>query len=440
MLWLLLSMSTGISHAQSDIEEFAYQAQLSESDQALQRVELPIEVLLSLTRNDLGDVLVFDASNKPVPSWIRQKPIQYRSEQIDFKFHRFSTFREMHSKTLSTRQVQNQDNETSELQIIETIPVQSTRHDYIIELTQKQQQPGLQHIQLEWKHQPADQMLRLRVEAGKDLDHWKTLHETKNLTNRDSSKVEWTQIESIPSGYKYIRLTPLKPVESFELLRVSGIYEHKQSNDPLWHTLAVLQRDEKQEGLYRFNLPEGLRAHQIRLKPFQQQSFIKGDLYASKDEFEHKITVKRDWQQHSFNTANEIKASKPVQIKTLNYKNWWFYSRQALEHSPELEVAFPVYEILFLNNNNGPFKLVWGNYDADKPANDLIGILGDNRKKTHSDLVSLSPIQTLGGTSRIIPQKTQPWFKWLLWFLLFVAVLVTGKMALSLYRDMNPGQ
>jgi hypothetical protein len=437
LLLQLLCFSVGLSHAQSGIQDFAYQAQLSASDQSLQRVELPVDVLLSLTRNDLGDVVVFDAANRLMPSWVRQKPAQFKSEQLDLEFHRFSTFREMRSKTLSTRQVQNQDNLTSERQTIETIPVQSTRHDYIIELTNRQQQPGLQHIELEWMHEPADQMLSLRVEVGKDLDQWKTLHESKSLTNRDSTKPEWTRIDSIPGAYRYIRLTSLKPVESFELLRVSGAYEYEQSIDPVWHKLSVLQSDETRDGLYHFDLPEGLRAHQIRLNPVQQESFIKGDLYASQDDFEHKVTIKRDWQQHSFNSSNDIQPSKPVQINSLSYKNWWFYSAQSLHEAPELEVAFPVYEVLFLNNGNGPFKLAWGNYDAEKPANDLLGILGSNARDTQSVLVSLSGIQTSGGASRLHSGQGLPWFKWLLWFLLFVAVGVTGKMAYSLYRDMN---
>lgn len=438
ILLIAVIMSAGAAQARPEIEDFAFQSKLSASDQALQRVELPIDVLLSLTRNDLGDVRVFDASAMPMPSWVRQKAAQSSHEQVALIFHRFSTFRDLHSKTVSTRQIQNQHNQTSELQTIETIPVKSAQQDYIIELNKKQQQPGLKHIQLQWTHEPSEQMLKLRVEVGNNLDHWKIIHGSKNLTNRDSRKSEWTTIEAIPSGYKYIRLTSLKPVQSFELLKVSAIYEYKKPIDPIWHTLAVLQKDEKNKGLYRFTLPQGLRAHQMRLKPVQQQSFIKGDLYASHEDWKHKITLKRDWQQHSFNTSNEIQASKPVQIKSYNYKNWWFYSNQELDNPPQIEVAFPVYELLFLNNNNGPFKLTWGNFDAFEPANDLIGMLGKSEQETQGEQVSLTEIQTAGGASRLTPDETKPWLKWFLWLLLFMAVLVTGMMALSLYRDMNP--
>lgn len=438
MLSIAVALNFNSALAETEIEEFAFQSQLSSSDEILQRVELPIEMLLSLTRDDLGDLLVFDNAGKPVPSWVRQKPPQITTEQVDLIFHPFSTFREMHSKTVSTRQIQNQHNQTSELQTIETVPIQSTRRDYIIELTRQQQQPGLKHIQLRWKHEPVDQMLKIRVEVGNDLDHWRIIHGTKNLTNKNPDKGEWSRIEAIPGGYKYIRLTALKPVQSFELLQVSAVYEYKKPNEPLWHTLAVLTADEKHEGLYQFTLPKGLRAHQIRLKPSQQQSFIKGDLYASHEDLKHKITVKRNWQQHSFNQSNEIQASKPIPVKSFNYNNWWFYTHQTLDNPPDIEIAFPVYEILFLSNDKGPFTLAWGNYDATEPANDLAGILARSDQQTYAERVSLTEIRIAGGESRLSPGKSRPWLKWSLWLLLFVAVLITGRMATGLYRDMNP--
>lgn len=437
LLLIAAGINIGSAYAQPVIDDFAFLSRLSESDQPLQRVELPIEVLMSLTRNDLGDVQVFDSTGKLLPSWVRQKPTQKISQQEDLVFHQFSTFYKLHSKTISTRQIQNQHNQSSEFKTTETIPIHSARHDYIIELTEKQRKHGLKYIQLQWKHEPSDQMLTLRVEVGKDLDKWKTLHTSKNLSNQDSRKTEWIRIEGIPRGYNYIRLIAVKTVQSFDLQKVSAVREYTKPVATIWHSLAALQRDKQLEGFYRFTLPQGLRPHQMRLKPVQQQSFIKGDLYASNDDFNHKITIKRGWQQHSFNDSNVIQASKPLQVRTFNYKNWWFYSGQTLENPPEIEIGFAKYEMLFLNNNNGPFTLAWGNLEASPPANDLLGILGKSAQEMQGELVSITDIEIAGGASRLKSEAKIPWLKWLLWLLLFMAVLITAWMALTLYRDMN---
>ena len=94
--------------------------------------------------------------------------------------------------------------------------------------------------------------------------------------------------------------------------------------------------------------------------------------------------------------------------------------------------------MLFLGNGNGPFTLVWGNHESEAPSNDLISILSpEQRQQPASELVLLRSVQTAGGESRLSPQAKIPWLKWLLWLLLVAAVITTGKMALSLYRDMN---
>ena len=69
---LLPAMLIGTLGAVSSApHQYAFQAELTESKQALQRVELSLDILLAVTRADLGDVAVFDATGKPLPSSCR---------------------------------------------------------------------------------------------------------------------------------------------------------------------------------------------------------------------------------------------------------------------------------------------------------------------------------------------------------------------------------
>ena len=56
--------------------------------------------------------------------------------------------------------------------------------------------------------------------------------------------------------------------------------------------------------------------------------------------------------------------------------------------------------------------------------------------------MQLGSTETAGGATRLNPQATLPWQKWLLWALLVLAALITGRlitgrMAYHLYREMN---
>ncbi len=54
------------------------------------------------------------------------------------------------------------------------------------------------------------------------------------------------------------------------------------------------------------------------------------------------------------------------------------------------EIAFPVYELIFLGNDNIPYTLAWGNHESDVPANDLINLLStEQQQQPPSQLVQL---------------------------------------------------
>ncbi len=430
---LLLSASV---QAKSLPEDFAYQAELTGSSHSLQRVQIPIEVLLAVTRDDLADISVFDSNAKPLPSLIRRAPRQQQEKQIELPFHVFSSYLKQHSKIVTTREQTTQQDQVSEIQTTETIAVDRTRPIYIIELPDKDRDISINSVALQWTHQPADQLLKLRVEVGNNLDSWRTIFNSKNLTNQNFDKSEWQEIGSIPRSQKYLRLTPLKSVQSFELQKVTGNYRQLPAEIKIWHRLEALTELEDQPGFYAFDIPTAVRADALRLVPGTEQTLIGGDLYAGNDDFEHKRRIRSGFQQHNI-TSSEIKPSRAIDLPRQKYKHWWFKPDRELDLPPYVEIAFPVYEMLFLGNDTGPFRLAWGNYETAGLNNDLNGLLSDEQKLARAELVQLRSVDIAGGEARLAPAEQLPWLKWLLWLLMLAAVVATAKMALSLLRDMR---
>ena len=417
--------------------QYAYQAELSESKQALQRVELSLDILLAATRADLGDVTVFDASGKPLPTWIRTATTPKSQKQYGLPIYLFNTYQQNRSKTLTTRE-QNQDyDQFSEFTTTETIPIDEIRQDYIIGLPEADAGLEIESIELIWTHEPADQLLQLRIDAGSDLDNWHTIKSNKSLTNQNSDDAQWHTISAIPKGEKYLRLTPINSIRSFELEKAIGSYHRGAIKKIIWHQLGELQESTNQPGYFNFEMPSTVPALELRLIPGEQQSSISGDLLASQEGFDQKQIIGSNIQQHNI-SGGDVVPSKSIKIPAQNYAHWWFKPNQEPNSTPRAEIAFPVYELLFLGNDRGPFTLAWGNHEADAPTNDLISILSpEQRAQPTSELVQLRAMQISGGESRLSPQAKLPWLKWLLWLLLVSAVITTGKMAISLFRDMN---
>ncbi len=83
--------------------------------------------------------------------------------------------------------------------------------------------------------------------------------------------------------------------------------------------------------------------------------------------------------------------------------------------------------------------MAWGNYEGQSNRGNLAEFVNRDLSKVENrgSKVNIGSIQTAGGESRLAAKTRLPWSKWLLWVLLILAALVTGRMAFSLYREMN---
>ena len=68
----------GPSAAFAASTDYAYQADIDAAEQPLQRVDLPLEVILALTRADLGDLAVFNADGRQLVHSITRAPASAR--------------------------------------------------------------------------------------------------------------------------------------------------------------------------------------------------------------------------------------------------------------------------------------------------------------------------------------------------------------------------
>lgn len=437
VLALLLMVAMPLAAAPA-VRDFAYQAPLDPADDSLQRVELPLDLLLVLTRADFGDLAVFDAAGKPLPHSVVKTPPTDTAMTRELPFYEFSRYLDEHSRTVTTREQNLEPGSVTERETTETLAIKQARSDYLIELDPGDRPVALDRLELEWRHQPADQLLELQVEAGSDLDELRVIDARKSLTNRQSSDSGWRSIDRIPAHAKYLRLRPLDGVDSFELLRVTGHYTRSMPAPPLVEKVAAQAVKDDSGDYYRVRLPSALKPESVRIVPADNHSILVGDLYVLWNGLQAPRLVKANFRQHNI-PGDEVRPSRPIGLPRRPLAEIRFTSRTPLDEAPRVELLYPQYEVIFLADGNKPYRLAWGNRDSAAPVSGVFELLDGDSRDAHenSRRVALGSPRPAGGAERLAVPTALPWLKWMLWVLLVAAVLVTGRMAWRLYRDMN---
>jgi hypothetical protein len=418
--------------------DYAFQATLEQAEQPLQRVVLPLDILLTLTRADLGDIAVFNAQNRALPRSILRTPRGEDRNTLDLPFHEFGRFLERHSRTVTTREQNLEPGTVTERETTETLAVRSRRSDYLIELAPGDERQDFDRLELEWRHEPADQLLELQVEAGDELDRLRVIQSRKSLTGRESDDAGWRSIDGIPRNAKYLRLKAREGIESFELLRVTGLYRETRPAATLEYELGTAAFEDESGNYYRAGLPSTVQPEALRIVPADDHSVIEGDLYALREGQRDKRLIRRGFRQH--NIAGEgIRPSPAIALPGHGLAEIRFTTRTELAREPRVALIYPQYEVIFLGDGNPPYRLAWGNHESAAYASGLGGLLDGDLRDAREDSVAvgLGSTREAGGSARLRAPVELPWMKWLLWTLLIAAALVTGRMALRLYREMN---
>lgn len=423
-------------NASTAISDYAFRADITAADGQLQRLPLPMEVLLNTTQGNLADIAVFDQNGNELPHTLVKAITPDLIVQTELNIHAFDSFRRQQSKVVTTRQQNQQQGQISEVEITETIAAKQRVTDYLVELPQ--QQP-LDYLELEWSQQPQNQMLSVRLEAGSSLDNLHVIDPDKTLSNINADEPHWRRISKLPAGQKYLRITPASHIDQFKLSGVTGFYREQQPTAPLTHTVNFSEVIIKDQSYLYFETPTALPAEALRIIPGQPHSMIKAGIYASRDDFEHKRQVRRGISQHNI-TGSDIEPSRPISLpRDGQQKHWWISLQPQSSNLPEIQLLYPQYEIIFLASDNPPFSLAWGNYQRLTNKTNLAELVKadlsnpDNRGVR----VSIKSIQPAGGISRLSAEPSLEWKKWVLWTLLGLAALITGRMAYRLYREMN---
>ncbi|HET19153.1 MAG TPA: DUF3999 domain-containing protein [Chromatiales bacterium] len=433
-LLLALMFPGAVMAAPPQANDFAWGATIQmPSDAGLQALTLPYAVLAGMTRDDRGDLRVFNASGEVVPHGFVPLPPAVAA-RVDAVLPLFPLTRL----------------EAAGREPLPDLEIERDRQGQILRITQRPgPRPGqaalgylidnsqaelpLVGLEFDWASTAAGHLAEVTVEGSDDLEHWSPLALATLADMRFGGEQLLRRSIELPSTRKaYLRLTWRSP-EPPTLSRVHGRYQDAPP-ERLDAQMLPLAKGPEPRSL-RFDLPGPVVIERLALVIERPNALYQGQVYSRRDRH-------ADWRlqaplhQYLLNVDGVPLSSDPVPLPATRDREWLIRLDQPEVVEPDglsVRIEWRPQRILFLASGPAPFQLAWGNPSIE-PAPGISPILEDGSHLPAMEAV-LGEIHALGGETRL-----QPPFRWqalLLWGVLLAGVALMGWMVTRLARQMG---
>lgn len=442
-LLTLLATSAG---AAPRTDEYAQGIEItSYSGRPLVEMLLPDLVYQKVTRADLADVRVFNATGVAVPHAfcaapvtmapvIERKPLPV----FDLQAARAASGggASVDIETAAGTQVRIQEgngggavNETG-------------THTWAHVIDARVVTGNMRAIEFDWTSPDGASQAKVRIEASDDLDRWQTLVPSSTLlrVTRDEAQLQ-RNVVSLPVGsYQYLRVVRTDGWPSLQLAEVIGeTVTTPQAVDPLWFNAFPVASAEPAELLF-----DAMRTAPVayaRLGLPGDNTSVRVTLYSRPDD---KAQWNQRWTGEFYAIVNddERRTSPPAVVGPTDDRYWrvaYASSSAPLDPAPVLELGYRPARLRFVAQGEGPYILAFGSRRAEPaPVQRCESLLADVQGEDLAALIG-EGIQggfvTLAGdvAFKPLPQKT-PVRLIILWGALIAGVAVLIGMALALLK------
>ncbi len=459
LLSLQTSMQTAMAKPLSP-NDFAYNAPLlqpeTNTQASLRQVVLPVGVYEKMQRRDLGDLRVFSADAQVVPHQVRQVTQTVTVQKMALPVHPLSE--EQINNPANIQVIIKQQADKQQLSVQQQLSgtgvdkkINPVEYQYILE--NKNTQDRLCKITLDWKAMQDNTIAPLSLEAGNDLQNWRSLGSGLNvsrfITRPGSGKYNADDdVDFNCTNDKYLRLTWLKREQQNTLVSVQGHYQRGVQQALQWKSLGKPVYDKKGNWLFENDSVAALT--QMAFVAPQNGLVYKGRLYSRNDKKAPWKSIQSITQYRlnmgdssGSNAKNNEYQSHPLTLSANSDRYWKLQleneARLTPNQLPDIRIAWPQRQLIFLAQGKAPFTLAYGNPTVG-PISDL-GlaqlIQGIDRTGVKPEAVLLGKAHRVEAYHPAVAETQVPWKTIGLWLVLLLGTAVLGYMALSLYRQMN---
>ncbi|MCF8111405.1 MAG: DUF3999 domain-containing protein [Desulfobacteraceae bacterium] len=417
-------------------------------------LELPAGIYEGTTREDLGDLRVFNADGKPVPHIIRQPETTPKPLMPPVLLPFFPVPEQGQDPGRAEREeVSLQINTDNDGTIIDVKTGKGRRLSgkrprlVLLDLSHLDYMPA--ELELEWNNAGINFVTSVSVEGSRDLTRWEPVTDRAGLAEQHFSghalHKNRISLQNTDSSLNYLRINFPADAPGLGLTKVKAVFPEIQSAPQRrWRGLEGNPVPGADVQAFEYDAKGAFPVDRVNIFLPEKNSLIKA-LIKSRPQSGSEWKLRRQgiFYRLSVDDTNISNHVLPISPVTDRYWRIEVTSGTAASpgSSPELRIGWIAHRLLFLARGKAPFTLAFGSTGVGPPEatmGDVLEKIKESGKNKITTEASVEKRVVLGGDKAL--EKRQPpvdWKTWLLWGILAAGVFCLGYMAYRLYRQME---
>ncbi len=444
VLAFLVSLFSFSSAAEVSPSDFANAAKIeTQGSGAIYRVWLPESVYSGLRRSDLGDLRIFNSDGGVVPHGIRYRRIPQPRGKQDERAVTLPVF-PIHNEQAGTDRFRLSLKSNSQLESLQITRANSSFQGlfaYLLDARTTDRQ--LRRLDFQWQDpgHPGGFLVRVQLDAGDDLEHWRTLVSSATLAElaHQGHRLVRNSIHFRPTQAKFLRLRLINPSKDMRITRVSARYSlWTEGPEPTMRWRAVAAAKGAKAGEFLFRNPGPMRVFQLDIALPEMNTLANARLFSRRTGTET-WRWRADTQLFRLSHTNGEVAQGGIDLSGVDDPFWKLVVDQSGgglgAGLPTLKFRWQPHELLFVARGRPPFLAAWGNGRVEPlPVNSANPFSTLDKADVSSARISTNVLR-----SHEIPimLRSLDWKKWVLWGVLAMAAGLLVLLATRLFRQMN---
>ena len=411
---------------------------------AIYQLPLPEDVYRSVTRRDLGDIRVFNTADELVPHAVRRTEQQRTEETVkrSVPFFPLSTDQENISDIMKITTDANGRITNIVLHGGGEITESREIGYYLIDLSAIKQ--GIDELQFELTGNENNYVKSALLQRSSDLTNWYHVDTDATLANMQYGEHHLVKEKIRLPGdkYKYLRFRWRGKGDDIRIKSIDAILTRVAYQQERQWSQVEGKVNENDKAVIEFDTTGFYPVDRVELEFPEDNTLIEAVLRSRNDE--------NDGWQHRYSglfyklmDGDTYLKSGPVDIRNTTDRYWQLTVSTdggMGTDTPVLHYSWVPDQLYFLARGRGPFTLAFGNAGIEpprRPVGTLLNVLNEDYSDSILGTAAISTSVSLKGEQALAPELEIPWQRILLWTVLVCGVVITGVMAVRLFRQMN---
>lgn len=424
-------------------EDFAYEAPIALSEPGgVYRAPLTAHVYRGVTREDLGDLRVYNKVGEIVPHGISRPGAAPGKKLTELPVFPVPVPAGGVAGDVSMFVATGKGGSVIALKT--GAPSRSERWAYIADASQTED--PLAALEISWGEAiPEGRFIgTLVVDVSSDLKSWRTIGQGALASlHRDDQVLVQKRIEIAPQRVKYLRLTWADPQPKVSITGVKA--ELRPQAEPARDWSALTGGKEEGVGEYRFELHGRMPIDRARI-PLPMNSVARVAVL-SRDRAGDPWVLRGQKTVFAVQSAERELSDNEIPLWTSSSDRQWLLRLEGRANglgstAPVLELGWIPHELVFVARGSAPFTLAYGHARVAAAGNYGVDELVRRSKRENTERVDIRAA-TFGTPDAVRGEaaRTRPWYaewrQWLLWAVLVAGVGILALLAVRLSRQIG---